>query len=528
MAQKTNYLFLILLLFFISSSIVAKDANYKVTPENKSTVVDNATLVDANNILMFVTNHGNFGRDLSGMFGYDYGTWYPYTGDLNDYANHTIVANYSPLYAAGLWIGGKVDNQVRVSVSEYTSEFVPGPMLNNTFMADVPEFRVYKLYGDSLLSNPNQDFLDWPISQGAPLDESNNPKMRGDQMLWSVFNDADPAKHTNMASTLLGVEVQMTTIVDNTYNSSLFIEYKIYNKGTNIIDSCYIGHWSDPDLGSAGDDFTGCDTLNNIWYCYNSSDSDASYNSLGVAPPALGFKLLYGPMVPSNGDSAYFDGNYIADYKNLPMTAFNHYLGATDPDDPQSVFNYMKGLTKFGTPYMYNGNPVKYTLSGYPLTGQGDLDAFASDRRMMASTGPFTLAPGDSQFVMIRMSVAISTSNIGSVVTLKSRLNEPFNTPTDIDDDTPNELPSAFSLSQNYPNPFNPSTQIQFSIPSRSDVIVEVFNTLGQKVATLIDDNLSAGTHIVEWDASEVSTGVYFYKLTAGDFVQSKKMILLK
>jgi len=93
--------------------------------------------------------------------------------------------------------------------------------------------------------------------------------------------------------------------------------------------------------------------------------------------------------------------------------------------------------------------------------------------------------------------------------------------------------PNSFSLAQNYPNPFNPSTSIQFSLPRASNVTLEVFNILGQKVTTLVDKRLFAGSHNAVWngmDASRraVSTGIYLYRLTAGDFVETKKMILLK
>ena len=90
------------------------------------------------------------------------------------------------------------------------------------------------------------------------------------------------------------------------------------------------------------------------------------------------------------------------------------------------------------------------------------------------------------------------------------------------------KLPSVYSLSQNYPNPFNPSTSIEFAIPRNSEVTLKIYNTLGQEVRTLINEQMSAGSYNYDFDASSLSSGVYFYTLKAGDFVQSKKMILLK
>ncbi len=94
-------------------------------------------------------------------------------------------------------------------------------------------------------------------------------------------------------------------------------------------------------------------------------------------------------------------------------------------------------------------------------------------------------------------------------------------------------LPTEFSLSQNYPNPFNPSTTIQFSLPGASDVRLEVLNILGQVVATLVNDQQEAGYHTIDWNGKDgggnsVASGIYFYRITAGDYQESKKMLLLK
>ncbi|MBU0983495.1 MAG: T9SS type A sorting domain-containing protein [candidate division Zixibacteria bacterium] len=101
--------------------------------------------------------------------------------------------------------------------------------------------------------------------------------------------------------------------------------------------------------------------------------------------------------------------------------------------------------------------------------------------------------------------------------------------PTDVDeDDTDNLLPADFLLHQNHPNPFNPVTQIEFDLPRLSLVKLDVYNVMGQRVVTLIDGTLRAGVHRVEWDATGVASGVYFYRLTAGAYEDTKKMVLLK
>jgi len=88
--------------------------------------------------------------------------------------------------------------------------------------------------------------------------------------------------------------------------------------------------------------------------------------------------------------------------------------------------------------------------------------------------------------------------------------------------------PTVFELSQNYPNPFNPTTEIRFSLPEAQHVSLKVYNSIGQEVATLINADAPAGYHTVKLDASSLASGIYIYKIEAGSFIQTKKMILMK
>jgi hypothetical protein len=91
-----------------------------------------------------------------------------------------------------------------------------------------------------------------------------------------------------------------------------------------------------------------------------------------------------------------------------------------------------------------------------------------------------------------------------------------------------NQTPENFSLSQNYPNPFNPVTNIKFAIPSTGFVKLVVFDVLGREVASLVNEEMTAGNYTVDFDASSLSSGVYFYRIDAGNFTQTKKMLLVK
>jgi flagellar hook assembly protein FlgD len=90
-----------------------------------------------------------------------------------------------------------------------------------------------------------------------------------------------------------------------------------------------------------------------------------------------------------------------------------------------------------------------------------------------------------------------------------------------------------FGLSQNYPNPFNPTTSIKFAVPELGNVRIAIYDMLGQEVRTLVSEQMDRGTRIVEWNgldnnSVQVTSGMYIYRMTAGDFIQSHKMMLLK
>jgi hypothetical protein len=388
-------------------------------------LIDNTTLFDANNLMMFVTNTGSFAYDKTVLLGKSDGLYFPKG------TNKTVI------FAAGFWMGGKVNGGVRTAAAEYSNDYVPGPMANGTFQTDRGSFRVYKINkGDT--RETSEDYANWPFDDGAPalkaadgsdsLDAEGNriPLLLGDQALWCVYNDASMAGRVSDPGSgsagPLGIEVQNYVFGyarAGALGNTIFMQYKLINKGGNTIDSTHVSLWADPDLGDASDDLVGCDSTLGIGFCYNSRD-DAVY---GEAAPAVGFDFFQGPIVPDPGntDTILIDGRQteVVGYRELPMTSFNKYINGTDPSNNIETFNYMKGLERDGTPHLYNGVPTKFFMSGDPVAGTGELDNNAADRRYMMTAGPFTMNPGDTQVVVAAVIVGQGANRISSIERLR-------------------------------------------------------------------------------------------------------------
>jgi hypothetical protein len=237
-------------------------------------------------------------------------------------------------------------------------------------------------------------------------------------MIWSVYNDADPSVHNNAAGFTqpLGVEIQQSTFAFNrsgALGNIVFVRYKLINKGGNQLDSMYVSAWADPDLGGFTDDFVGCDTTRSMGYVYNSTSMDQIY---GATPPAVGFDFFRGPIVPS-GTPGVSD--------TLGMTSFNKYTNGTDPQNAGETYNYMRGLHPDGTPVHVNDDTLQaittFQVSGNPVNSTGWLDSNPGDRRLQLSSGPFSMAPGDSQEVTIAIIVGQGTDNLSSITDLKNK-----------------------------------------------------------------------------------------------------------
>jgi hypothetical protein len=90
------------------------------------------------------------------------------------------------------------------------------------------------------------------------------------------------------------------------------------------------------------------------------------------------------------------------------------------------------------------------------------------------------------------------------------------------------DMPVHFSLDQNYPNPFNPTTTISFSLPFKSFVSLKIFDLIGREVTTIVSEEMSAGNYTKQWNAAALASGVYFYRLQAATYTETKKLVLLR
>ncbi|HEX9006639.1 MAG TPA: hypothetical protein VF889_05060 [Bacteroidota bacterium] len=354
------------------------------------------------------------------------------------------------IYISGFLWGAKIagDPQVRVGGSAYSSGLQAGKILPSGAAQDPadPGVRIYRVRPDwrsadlaseisdegssaaDVRAQYDADWNEWPWRDGAPYTDVDGngvydptvdiPGVKGaSQTVWFVANDLNTTNTANLYGTQpLGVECQYTIWAysqQGALGNMIFKSYLLINKSTQTFDSMYVCQWADPDLGNATDDLVGCDTSLSLGYVYNGNNVDATYGSL--PPPAAGFDFFQGPKVPSPGDSAIFRGKRLQGFKNLPMTSFFYFIlsdpyladpTTKDPAGATQFYNFFRGkIGLTGQPFLDpEGNPSPFVMTGDPQRGTGWLDGRqfpAGDRRMGLASGPFTMAPGDTQEVVV-------------------------------------------------------------------------------------------------------------------------------
>jgi hypothetical protein len=379
------------------------------------------------------------------------------------------------VFTSGLLWGGQIagDQYPRVGGTAYRTGLQPGAILANG-TADDPKLDKYRIYRvrpdvnpksvadltseaknentsvDALKAQYLLDWNEWPAALGAPYTDVNGdgvydptvdiPGVPGaDQTVWFIANDMDATASTYLyGAQPIGIELQATYWAYNqtgALGSMYFRKFRLVNKGSqhNTVNNMYVSMFADVDLGDAGDDFVGVDTVLSLQYCYNAQAVDAVYAPL--PPPVTGFDFFQGPLVKGvagqdvnkNGvddalDYGIFNGKKVGPgFINLPMTAA-YYFANGDPnigDPPQGdiqgsvqFYNFFQGKYGIsGAPFIdpTTGKVTTFALNGDPVTGKGWLDGLQlpqGDRRQGSASGPFTLAPGDTQEVVVAEMVA--------------------------------------------------------------------------------------------------------------------------
>jgi len=263
-----------------------------------------------------------------------------------------------------------------------------------------------------------------------------------DQVIWLVVNDLSASRVLALyGSPTIGIELQITVWAYNqptaTLGQMLFKKFKFINKSGLPIDSMFVSQWSDPDLGDSSDDLAGCDVDLSLGYSYSGFRTDGEFDPFNLPPSAVGYDFFQGPLVDGeagqdlnrNGvddaeDFAVFDLKKVGPGKiNLPMTSFLYFAAGSPISDPDlgdydaslEWYNMLNGYIPTDdlnnpTPYTVGnvpgGTPTKYPLAGDPFLGTGDVDATGlnlppGDRRIGLCSGPFWMAPGDTQEVVV-------------------------------------------------------------------------------------------------------------------------------
>ncbi|MCP5064266.1 MAG: T9SS type A sorting domain-containing protein [Ignavibacteriae bacterium] len=402
-------------------------------------------------------------------------TWFVNNGDsdLSPTGNSGFVfpkgSGKTAMFESGLIWGATVNGERRVGGSTYNHGLLPGRIIGSGVTAvredeTLEHVRIYRVRRNlidisaeindgegseaEIIAQYEKDWNEWPAQYGAPyedIDEDGNynpsvdvPGVKGaDQTIWYVANDLDTTVCQGAyGSNPMGIEMQTTVWGYNQSNymgDVIFRKYKIINKSVDVFDEMYVSMWADPDVGGAGDDYSGCDTTLSLMYSYNSDTYDDMY---GDNSPAIGFDFFQGPIVPGEvTDTAIFNNEKRIGYKNLPMTTHYFFINGDAVYADPNLGDYVNGTLQFhnlfrgristtGEPFIdpTTGNQAKFTLSGDPVVGTGWVDGMLhppGDRRQGMVAGPFTMVPSDTQEVVFGEIAAFGENRLDAITKLK-------------------------------------------------------------------------------------------------------------
>ena len=316
-----------------------------------------------------------------------------------------------------------------------------------------------------------------------------------------------------------------------THDDSILVRFEVNPKCYSTPDTCYVCRDSSvTPWALKGFDLGVCDTLRfGVPVCAGYAGSGAVaigdsfkvpfyiYNSHPLGAFSLGFL--------NSGRHVFWGKGWSVDTaSSIPPAARGFMTPPSLTADRDTVLIGWADLSSANPIPATTGGKAKIVGSLYVVLQAASSDTFQVDSIFVLPSAPFLLtainSPGNSR--------KLTPQFVPGVVHIIPEC--PTNPVMEVNG--PN-LPQQYSLGQNVPNPFNPSTSIEFAIPRSGDVKIEVFNILGQKVRTLVDEYLKVGYKRVDWDGTDqsgnsVASGVYLYRMSSKDFSDSKKMLLLK
>ena len=366
----------------------------------------------------------------------------------------------------------------------------------------------------------------------------------GDQMIWWVFNDVGNVK-TETNSDPIGIEVRTQAFAyastDSVLSYTTFYRYEIINRSNETYTQTYAGVRCDPDLGNYADDYIGCDVGLALGYSYNGDNNDDGIDGYGLNPPAVGIDFLQGPLMDTL-DGIDNNKNGITDelYEDIRMSNFMFYnnINGVPTGNPSSspvdYYNYLRN-------YWLNGLPTTYGLTGIPcnyMFPNNTDPAFSTpwtmsgsglqpgDFRFIMSAGPFTMLPGEVNYITDaviwqRTTSGGPTASLALLIQASASIQAFF-------DNCFVAVGMEEQLKQVdfkcYPNPFYDKITIETSINNNDITSIELYNLNGSTVpATYV----FSGERIV-LNTTTISNGTYLlsFKLKSGKFY-SKKIVKL-
>jgi photosystem II stability/assembly factor-like uncharacterized protein len=320
--------------------------------------------------------------------------------------------------------------------------------------------------------------------------------------------------------------------------------YKTINGGANwTLVFSQVGGFMDAivKVGSANTYAIFGDPVGGRWSIFVTENDGSTWDSTGLYIPQAGSETGYNNSVfimqNGNHDYIYFGTTNSRIYKGIDGQ--NWVAQPTVQTDILTISFYdsLGGFAGGTTGGMFTSNGGVNWGNYGPVIGSGSINGMAYTHEGMYYTRGSSVYFSPTGYVFTAATTQTGTYNhLTSPRTISSnniwaiRNNGGISKFTSSVGINPisTEVPSKYSLSQNYPNPFNPTTKIKFAITKLSEVKIVVFDAMGREVQTLVNEKLQAGTYETTFDGSQLTSGVYFYKISSGDFSETKKMLMVK